>query len=218
MSGNLNFAAPFPKMGEQNRNMTKHAVTDVAVEVDGTKPDEESTMITKSIDARIGTSHALHRPSTGAASEKPTRNAPKQKSTALERPSESSPVNSRKDERCSIKEFTNKRREILMLNLSIDAVQEEIDKLHEAYRKKEKRLREREHDLDENMRRFDCLLQDINDREKETTNILDERIQMRKAKETEVASLSKQIICVESMLKNLATTIEDSSISPTPSC
>lgn len=191
------------------------AVTEVD---DAKKPGEASTMIAKSIDARIGTSHALHHPPNGAANEKAAKNAPKQKHTALERASEKGPINSRKDERCSIKEFINKRREILMLNLSIDAVQEEIDKLHEAYREKEKRLQRREHDLDENMRRFDCLLQDIDQREKETTTILEEQIQMRKAKEIEVENLSKQVIIVESMLTNLATTIEDSSISPPSSC
>jgi hypothetical protein len=189
------------------------------VKMDGTEmPDDVSAMIMKSADARIGTSHGLHHPSPGAASSEPIKNSPKQKHTAREWVCEGSPVTSRKDERYSIKEFINKRREILMLNLSIDAVQEEIDKLHEAYREKEKRVQRREHDLDENMRRFDCLLQDIYDKENETTTILDEQILIRKAKEIEVANLSKQVTRVESMLKNLATAFEDSSISPPSSC
>lgn len=121
----------------------------------------------------------------------------------------------REDERRSIKEFTNARREILMLNLSIDTHQEEIDKLHEAYREKEKRLQRKEQDLAENMRRFDCLLREVDQREKDdaTAKNLDEQLRIRKDKEIEVKSLSEQVIIVESMLQQVTTTIEAASTS-----
>ena len=69
------------------------------------------------------------------------------------------------DEKCSIKEFTNKRREILMLNLSIQEHQEEIDKLHARLKEHEECLRKRDLDLSKKMKSFDKLMRERNHRE-----------------------------------------------------
>jgi hypothetical protein len=69
------------------------------------------------------------------------------------------------DEKCSIKEFTNKRREILMLNLSIQEHQEEIDTLHATLKKKEESLQKRDVELGKKMKTFDKLMRERNHRE-----------------------------------------------------
>ena len=178
----------------------KGSYADIAFEVDSTKkPEYVSEMIMKSIDARIGT--------TQKHIKLPTK-------TTLERVYEGSPVilrhHSHDDERCSIKKFMEKRREILMLNLSIDAHQEELDKLHEAFREREKHFQRKEKDLAENMRAFDSLLREIDQKETETAKFLDEQVRVRKAKEIEVKDLSEQVGIVESMLRQLDTKMENS--------
>jgi adenylate kinase family enzyme len=161
----------------------------------------------ESSNARIGT-HGLHHPK--KHNQLPTKNTPKKKNATLSRVYEGSPIisrhHNRDDERCSIKEFTDKRREILMLNLSIDTHQEELDKLHEAFREREKHFHRREKDLAENMRAFDSLLRGIDQREAETAKNLDDQVRVRKGKEVEVKDLSEQVVMVESMLRQLATT------------
>jgi len=191
----------------------KGSYADIAFEVDSTKkPEYVSEMIMKSIDARIGTTHGLHHPSTVAPSKK--HNQLPTKKTTLERVYEGSPVilrhHSHDDERCSIKKFIEKRREILMLNLSIDAHQEELDKLHEAFREREKHFQRKEKDLAENMRAFDSLLREIDQRETETAKFFDEQVRVRKAKEIEVKDLSEQVGIVESMLRQLDIRMENS--------
>ena len=191
----------------------KGSYADIAFEVDSTKkPEYVSEMIMKSIDARIGTTHGLRHPSTVAPSKK--HNQLPTKKTTLERVYEGSPVilrhHSHDDERSSIKKFMEKRREILMLNLSIDAHQEELDKLHEAFREREKHFQRKEKDLAENMREFDSLLREIDQRETETAKFLDEQVRVRKAKEIEVKDLSEQVGIVESMLRQLDTKMENS--------
>jgi adenylate kinase len=191
----------------------KGSYADIAFEVDSTKkPEYVSEMIMKSIDARIGTTHGLRHPSTVAPSKK--QNQLPTKKTTLERVYEGSPVilrhHSHDDERSSIKKFMEKRREILMLNLSIDAHQEELDKLHEAFREREKHFQRKEKDLAENMREFDSLLREIDQRETETAKFLDEQVRVRKAKEIEVKDLSEQVGIVESMLRQLDTKMENS--------
>jgi len=69
------------------------------------------------------------------------------------------------DEKCSIKEFTNKRREILMLNLSIQEHQEEIDALHARLKEQEECLQKRDLDLSKKMKTFDKLMRERNHRE-----------------------------------------------------
>jgi septal ring factor EnvC (AmiA/AmiB activator) len=69
------------------------------------------------------------------------------------------------DEKCSIKEFTNKRREILMLNLSIQEHQEEIDTLHATLKEKEDILHKRDVELGKKMKTFEKLMQERNHRE-----------------------------------------------------
>jgi len=195
----------------------KGSYANIAVEVDSTKkPEYVSEMIMKSIDARIGTTHGLHHPSTVAPNKKhdqSTKKTQKQKNVTLERVYEGSPAflrhHSRDDERCSIKEFTDKRREILMLNLSIGTHQEELDKLHEAFREREEHFQRKEKDLAENMRAFDSLLREIDHRETETANNLDEQVRVRKGKEIEVRNMSEQVVIVETMLRQLATTMEN---------
>jgi adenylate kinase len=190
------------------------------VEVDGTKkPEYVSEMIIKSIDALIGASRSLQHPSTVAPNKKHNqlikKITPKQKDVTLERVYEGSPVisrhHNRDDKRCSMKEFTNKRREVLMLNLSIDAHQEELDKLHKAYQEREKRFQRKEKDLAENMRAFDCLLREVDQRQTQTAKNLEEQFPVRRGKEIEAKDLSEQVFIVESMLRQLATTIENSS-------
>jgi hypothetical protein len=69
------------------------------------------------------------------------------------------------DEKCSIKEFTNKRREILMLNLSIQEHQQEIEKLHAALKEREDTLQKRDVELGKKMKTFDKLMRERNHRE-----------------------------------------------------
>ena len=54
------------------------------------------------------------------------------------------------DDKCSIQEFTAKRKEILLLNISIQTQQEQIDNLHKDIHNKENELNKREAKLQKN--------------------------------------------------------------------
>ena len=59
-------------------------------------------------------------------------------------------------------------------------------------------------------RAFDYLLREIDQRETETAKFFDEQERVRKGKEIEVKGLSEQVGIVESMLRQLATKMENS--------
>ena len=101
------------------------------------------------------------------------------------------------------KEFTNKRREILLLNISIKTQQEEIDKLHTDLRAKEASLKAREDSLIKEQKRFDCFLKDLDQSQQSAAAALDEQLKIRKEKEQVVKDLSQEIGIVESGIRQL---------------
>ena len=101
------------------------------------------------------------------------------------------------------KEFTNKRREILLLNISIKTQQEEIDKLHTDLRAKEASLKAREDSLIKEQKRFDCFLKDLDQSQQSAAAALDEQLKIRKEKEQVVKDLSQEVGIVESGIRQL---------------
>ena len=67
----------------------------------------------------------------------------------------------RPEKKCSMKSFLDKRKEILMLNMSINTQQEEIDKLEQDLKDREAKVKEKEASLNESMKRFDCFLLEL---------------------------------------------------------
>ena len=98
------------------------------------------------------------------------------------------------------KEFTNKRREILLLNISIKTQQEEIDKLHTDLRAS---LKAREDSLIKEQKRFDCFLKDLDQSQQSAAAALDEQLKIRKEKEQVVKDLSQEVGIVESGIRQL---------------
>ena len=99
------------------------------------------------------------------------------------------------------KEFTNKRREILLLNIAIKTQQEEIDKLHADLREKQASLKEREDSLINEQKRFDCFLKDLDLEAQSAAALLDDQLKIKKEKEQVVKDLSQEIGIVESEIR-----------------
>ena len=72
------------------------------------------------------------------------------------------------DDKCSLKEFTSKRREILLINLSIQTQQQQIDSMKADLEKRSMALRQKEQDLADSMKRFDTFLQEMNQKQSMT--------------------------------------------------
>mmetsp|Transcript_8806 Transcript_8806/g.18621 ORF Transcript_8806/g.18621 Transcript_8806/m.18621 type:complete len:303 (-) Transcript_8806:1579-2487(-) len=137
---------------------------------------------------------------------------PKKKNAALEKLYDKSDILSRHhqrtDEKCSIKEFTNKRREMLMLNMSINTQQEEIDKLHADLEKREHCLQGKEARLNEDMKRFDSFLKELDQKKILASKLLDEQLRLKTDKEHVVKELSQRIHIVESAMRQQRDIIE----------
>lgn len=139
---------------------------------------------------------------------------PRQKIAALENVYDGSDILSRHhqrtDEKCSIKDFTNKRREMLMLNMSINTQQEEIDKLHTDLVRRETNLKEKEADLTENLKRFDSFLMEEYNQKLMAANLLDKQLEEREAKTSLAKQLSWRMNILESGIRKQTDTIEQS--------
>lgn len=137
---------------------------------------------------------------------------PRQKNAALEKAYEGSDILSRHhhrtNETCSVKDFTKKRREILMLNMSINTQQEEIDKLHADLERKNQTLQVKEADLNDNLKRFDSFLEEEYQQKLMAATLLDKQFVERAPKEQAVEKLSQQISILESGIRKYAATIE----------
>lgn len=117
---------------------------------------------------------------------------------------------SRADDKCSIKEFTSKRREMLLLNLSIQTQQEEIDKLHADLAKKEHDLHEKEAGLDREQLRYDQFLKDIDQQAQSSARLLDEQLEIKASALERVAALERELHIVDSGIKQQTDKIEQS--------
>ena len=115
-------------------------------------------------------------------------------------------------EKCSMNSFLNKRREILMINMSINTQQEEIDKLGRDLKEKEASLNDKEASLNESMRRFNCFLKELDQKARDAANLLENQLQIKAEKEKVQKELQSQINVVESRLRQQKCEDEESSL------
>ena len=111
------------------------------------------------------------------------------------------------DDKCSLKEFTSKRREILLINLSIQTQQQQIDSMKADLEKRSMALRQKEQHLDDSMKRFDTFLKEMNQKAHEAAELLDKNL-LRKARKTRVVKdLTEQLRIVSEQLEQRAQSV-----------
>jgi len=142
----------------------------------------------------------------------PTSTTSKKKNEAIEKAYDGSDIlsrhHNRADDRRSIKEFTNKRREMLMLNMSISTQQEEIDKLHKDLERKEQVLQEKEASLNESMKKFDCFLKELDQKAQQAAKLLDEQLHTKADKEKSLKKMTQQNHIAKSGMRQKSDKIE----------
>ena len=111
------------------------------------------------------------------------------------------PLDDRHDEKCSIKEFVNRRREIFLLGLSTETHTDEIKNFHLDVQNKESRLKDKEACWLEKKNRFNSITKELNRRIEEATKRLNDQFQIRSEKELELKRLSRQARMIEARLE-----------------
>jgi vacuolar-type H+-ATPase subunit E/Vma4 len=111
------------------------------------------------------------------------------------------------DDKCSLKEFTSKRREILLINLSIQTQQQQIDSMKADLEKRSMALRQKEQHLDDSMKRFDTFLKDMSQKGNEAAELLDKQWLIKARKERVVKDLTEQLRIVSEQLEQRAQSV-----------
>eukprot|EP00904_Undaria_pinnatifida_P004217 jgi/Undpi1/13797/HiC_scaffold_9.g03448.m1 len=118
-------------------------------------------------------------------------------------------TNDRQQEKESMAEFIAKKREMFLVQMSLDTKREEIRKLEEKARMKEEALRKSEQMLEEDAIRFDTFLKENDKKAHEAIKKAERETKLKTDKAQEIKKLNQQIQMVQSDMSKHREALED---------
>ncbi|CAM9386911.1 unnamed protein product [Ectocarpus sp. 12 AP-2014] len=118
-------------------------------------------------------------------------------------------TNDRQQEKESMAEFISKKREMFLVQMSLDTKREEIRKLEEKARMKEEALRKSEQMLEEDAIRFDTFLKENDKKAHEAIKKAERETKLKTDKAQEIKKLNQQIQMVQSDMSKHREALED---------
>ncbi|CAM9659773.1 unnamed protein product, partial [Sphacelaria rigidula] len=115
----------------------------------------------------------------------------------------------RQQEKESMAEFIAKKREMFLVQMSLDTKREEIRKLEEKARMKEEALRKSEQMLEEDAIRFDTFLKENDKKAHEAIKKAERETKLKSDKAQEIKKLNQQIQMVQSDMSKHREALED---------
>ena len=113
------------------------------------------------------------------------------------------------DSRMSVKEFVSKKREVLLLNVKIETLYENIDKLHRQINERENSLQAKKVSLAESITRFDEFLKETDEKAQNAQRQVEKETAKRIKLQKEVDALNEQIERVKAQISNHNDTLEE---------
>jgi hypothetical protein len=117
--------------------------------------------------------------------------------------------NDRRREKENMADFITKKREMFLVQMSLDTKREEIRKLEEKAQMKEEALKKSELMLEEDAIRFDTFLKENDKKAHEAIRRAEKATKSKKDKEQEIKKISQQIQTVQSDISKLKEQVED---------
>ena len=117
--------------------------------------------------------------------------------------------NDRRREKENMADFIEKKREMFLVQMSLDTKREEIRKLEEKAQMKEEALKKSELMLEEDAIRFDTFLKENDTKAHEAIKKAEHETKAKADKVTEIKKLNMQIAAVKSEMSKLNESLED---------
>lgn len=139
----------------------------------------------------------------------PSQEVPVSKTVRQARELVASVANERRQEKENMAEFIAKKREMFLVQMSLDTKREEIRKLEEKAQMKEEALKKSEQMLEEDAIRFDTFLKENDKKAHEAIKRAERETKMKNEKVQEIKRLNQQIQLVTSDMSKHKETLED---------
>jgi len=133
----------------------------------------------------------------------------KDRNVSKRNPSGSGVMVERRREKSSMADFISKKREMFLVQMSLDTKREEIRKLENEARMKEEALRKSEQMLEEDALRFDSFLKENDKKAHEAIKKAEAETKLKQEKVQEIKKLNHQIQAVQSDMSKLKEQLED---------
>ena len=115
----------------------------------------------------------------------------------------------RRQEKENMTEFITKKREMFLVQMSLDTKREEIRKLEEKAQMKEEALQRSEQMLEEDAMRFDAFLKENDKKAHDAIKRADEETKRKQEKTSEIKRLTQQIQALSSEMSKHRESLED---------
>ena len=156
-------------------------------------------------------SKSVKSPSAGLTSSKRSSPGHENRNSSLEALFKENDILSRStpDGRMSVKEFVSKKREMLLLNVKIETLYDNIDKLHQQLNERENSLQAKNASLAESITRFDDFLKETDEKAQTAQRQAEKETARRIKLQKEVDALNDQLEAVKIQISNHNDTLEE---------